>query len=645
MLISIRKKISGWLAWVVVIIISVPFVLFGINAYFEGVSQVNVANVGGEKISLQSFQQAAEQRRQYFRSQFGASFDTSMLDTPEARRSIVEELVVNQAEREYLKSNGLTLNDDALQRRIVQTPSFQEDGKFNQDTYRRILSASGYTTEGYEQQERTAGAGGQLRDGVVATSFANDAEVNHLLSLNMQQRDVDYLVIDAKPLEADIEISDADINQEYEANPDAYQQVERVKLDYLELNVIDLQENVELTEEEIAQAYESSKGRYTQPEVRKASHILLSVPRSASDEKKAEVLEAAQSVFDQAMAGADFAELAEMHSEDPGSAKKGGDLGIVAKDQMVEPFEEAVFSMSKDEIRGPVETEFGYHIIKLTDLTEERQQALEEVVDVVRQAEKKRVANSQFAEVAETFRTLVFEQPDDLVEASEALGITIKTSDWVTASNGAAPFNNANLRATAFDSTVIDEDLNSEAVEVSDGVLVAVHKNDYEEAHLKELSEVKQQIIDQLTTNRASEAAQTKGEAVMASLKQGSDFSEELVEMVKVLPATKEAITDPVEREISTLAYSSSAPEDGGVLVDGLELNNGNYAVFRLKDVTLGDPATATEQQRNQVVQQLSQRDGNGAYILFRNVLRSSTDVEIFDSAFAGDLTNNRYPN
>lgn len=636
MLISIRKKISGWLAWVVVIIISIPFVLFGINAYFEGINQVNVANVGGEKISLQAFQHASERRRQLFRGQFGADSDTSMLDTPEARRNIVEELVINQVERAYISRHGLTLNDAALQRRIVQTPSFQEDGKFNQDVYRRVLSASGFTTEGYEQQERAAGAITQLRDGLVQTSFVNEVEVNHILSLNLQQRDVEYVVIDAKPLEADIEISDDDVLKEYEANPDAYQQVARVKLDYLELNVEDIEKEIEVSEEEIAQAYENAKGRYTQPETRKASHILFSVPQSVNDDKKAEILEKAQSVFDEALAGADFAELAETHSEDPGSRKKGGDLGIVALGQMVPPFEEAVFSMSKFEIRGPIETQFGYHIIKLTDLTQQRQQALEEVIDAVRLAEQKRQANTQFIEVSETFRTLVFEQPDGLVDTSEALGIPIKTSEWVTENAGAAPFNNAKLRTAAFESTVLEENLNSEVIEISDGILVAVHKQEYEKAHLKELSEVKQQIVDQLTIARANEAAKTQGEALISNLSAGGDFSEERQETFKVLPATKDEITDAIDREISEVVYSARSPKEGEMTTDGLQLGNGNYAVYRLKGTTLGDPTSATEQQRNQVVQQLNQRDGNNTYTLFRNFLRSSMDVEIFDSTFAG---------
>ncbi len=640
MLISIRKKISGWVAWLVVIIIAVPFALFGINAYFEGVNQVNVANVAGEKISLQSFLQASERRKQFFRSQFGAGFDTSTFDTPEARLSIVEELVINQAEQDFVVDNGLTLNNAALQQRIVQTASFQEDGQFNQDTYRRILSASGYSTEGYEQQQRIAGATQQLRSGLVDSSFINESEVDHILKLNLQQRDADYLIIESKPLEADIQISDDEISEEYQSNPDAYQQEARIKVDYLELNVEDMQKDVEPAEEELVQAYENAKGRYTQPETRQASHILLSVAKSASEEKRAGILAKAQSVFEQAKGGADFAVLAEEHSEDPGSSKKGGDLGIVAKGQMVASFEEAVFSMAADEIRGPIETQFGYHIIKLTELREERQKAFDEVIDQVRTAEQKRLADEQFVEIAETFRILVIEQPDDLIEASESLGLEIKTSDWITQRSGTALFTNANLRTAAFDVAVLEDNFNSEVVEMTDGKLVAMHKNEYEDAHLKALDEVKTQITDQLRKKRASDEAAEQGKALIADIQAGSELSEDQAALVKLLPARKDDASDSVERELGAPVFSAMAPTEGETQIDGLTLNNGDYAVFRLRSVTLGDPTTATEEQRNQVVQQLNQRDGNSSYTLFRSVLRANTDVEIFDFAFQDDASN-----
>ncbi|MFT5606264.1 MAG: peptidyl-prolyl cis-trans isomerase D [Parvicella sp.] len=636
MLITIRKKISGWLAWVVVIIIAVPFALFGVNAYFEGANQINVASVGGENISFQSFQQTSERRRQFFRRQFGDSFDTSMFDTPEARRGIVEELVVNQVTRDYIIDNDLTLNDDALQQRIVQNASFQEEGRFNQDTYRRVLSASGFTTEGYEQQERATGATEQLRTGIVDSSFVNEVEVNHILSLNLQKREADYFVIEAKPLEADLDISDDEIKQQYQDNPDDYQQQARVKLDYVELKVSDLAKDIEPTEEELAQAYENAKGRYTQPEIRQASHILLSVSKSASDDKRAEILAKADSIFAEANNGVDFAVLAEAHSEDPGSSKKGGDLGIVAKGQMVQAFEEAVFAMAADEIRGPIETQFGYHIIKLTELTVERQKAFDEAVDEVRTTEKKRMADEAFVEVSETFRTLVFEQPDDLVEAAESLGIEIVTSTWVNESTGLAPFNNPTLRAAAFDSAVLEDNLNSDVIEVADGHLVALHKNTYETAHLKAYEDVKQKIMDQLRSEYASELAAEQGQTLIASLQNGGDFNDEQQVSIRTLPERKADISDAIDREISVSVFSAPAP-DVSAQIDGVSLNNGDYGVYRLKQVTLGDPAQATEEERDQVVQQLNQRDGNQSYTLFRNTLRAGADVEIFSSTFEGD--------
>lgn len=644
MLVSIRKKLSGWIAWLVVIIIAVPFALFGINAYFEGTNYINVANVNGEKISLQAFQQAAERQRQLFRNQFGNRFNTSVLDTPTARRGIVEDLVINQLERDYVTDNNLTLSDAALQQRIVQNAAFQEAGQFSQAAYRRVLSVSGYTIEGYEQQERAIGATEQLRNGLIDSNFVNNAEVDHLLRLNLQQREADYFIVEAKPLEADITPSEEAISTQYQENPDDYQQYARIKVDYVELKTADIEKDIELSEDELKQAFENSKGRYTQPETRQASHILLSVPNNASDYERATILAKAESILAEANEGADFAALAETHSQDLGSSKQGGDLGILSKGQMVAPFEEAAFAMTADEIRGPIKTQFGYHIIKLTELLPERQAAFEKVIDEVRTAEQKRLAIEQFTEIAETFRNLVFEQADDLLEVAESLGLEIITSDWLTENSGAAPFTNPRVRRVAFDAAVLEDDLNSEVIMVRDGHLLALHKNTYEETRLKSLDEVREQITEQLKQRGANALATEQGQALIAQLQAGDDFNEEQLARVKTLPELRSALTDATERAIGANVFSAAAPEDSQALIDGLSLQNGDYALFRLKNVTLGDPAQATEAQRDQIVQQLNQRDGGQLYILFRQVLRENADVEIFSSTFAGDdLDDGRY--
>jgi len=633
MLLHIRKKSQGWIAWVIVTIITIPFALFGISSYFSGANEITVAKVEGEKINAQTFENAMEQRRRFFRSQLGNNFDPKMVDNPQFRLQVVEGLVNNQLIQSYARDNGLRLSDDALVQSILNEPAFQVDGKYDQDTYRRVVSSRGYSTDGYEIQQRMNGGIDQIQQALQASALVNPEEVKQLLALTLQQRDADYTVLSAADVLSEVEVSDADIRAEYDSNPEQYQQPERMKLDYLSLSVDDIAKDIELDDEEIEQAYVANKGRYLKPEVRIASHILFSFPRSADAEKKQEALAKATSVLERIRAGEDFAVLAAEFSDDPGSKRKGGDLGIIAKGQMVPEFEDAVFAMAQGDVSEPVESEFGYHLIKLNTLEPESEKPLADVRAQVEADEKQRLAATQFTETAETFRTMVFEEPENLDASAEALGLKMQTSDWVSRDRGAGTFANARVRGAAFSPEVMDEDLNSDVIEVEDGALVAVHKNEYQAQTIRPFEEVAEQIKLRLKQKKASELVAQRGETLIETYKkETADQAESLTK----LPALRSEAVSAVDREVAGQVFSRSLP-DSGMLVDGFTLNNGDYAVFRLMSVTPGDPATASEAQRQQIVGQLQSRDGNSAYALFRQTLRDEADVEIFSSSIEDD--------
>ena len=643
MLLTIRNKSKGWVAWVIVIIITIPFALFGISSYFEGANQITMANVDGEKINAQTFERAMEQRRRFFRSQFGNNFDPAMVDNPGFRQQVVEGLISNQLIQNYAQKAGLRLSDDALRERILSTPQFQVDGQFNQEAYQRTVGARNFTTEGYERQERITGGINQIQTGLSNSSFVNPLEVDQLLTLILQQRDADYTVLAAKDFLPEIEVGDQEKQDEYAANEADYQQADRIKLDYVTLTLTDTIKDIELDDEEIEQAYEASKGKYIKPETRIASHILLSVPRSADEEKQLEVQQKAQDLKARIDGGEDFAVLAEEFSDDPGSKRKGGDLGIIAKGQMVPEFEEAVYKMAEGDISEPIKTEFGYHIIKLTSLAESTQQALDAVKAEVEADEKKRLAETQFTEIAETFRTLVFENPDSLDVVAQDLGLELQSSDWVTRTAGQGDFNNPRVRSEAFEGAVLDEDLNSEVVELSADSLIAMHKNEFEAQHIKSFEDVEVQIEIKLKNQKAGEIAQTRGEALMESIR--ANTIAEDVEFASI-PALKDEATNPIDRQVSAEIFRQSLADDGNPLVQGVALNNGDYAVYRLKSITPGRPDQATEERREQIVRQLEGRSGNNAYALFNQALREAADVEIFSSLLEDDAElSSAYPN
>lgn len=633
MLLTIRKKSQGWVAWLIVIIIAIPFALFGINSYFEGANQVTVAKVEGEKINAQTFENAMEQRRRFFRSQLGNNFDPKMVDNPQFRLQVVEGLIGNQLIQSYAQDNGLRLSDEALVNVILNEPSFQLDGKFDQESYRRVVSARGYSTDGFERQQRINGGIDEIQTALQGSALVNPLEIDQLLALTLQQRDADYTVLSAKDVLADAQVSNEEIREEYDNNQALYQQAERMKLDFVSLSLDDIIKDIELDDEEIEQAYTAGKGRYLKPEVRIASHILFAVPRSADEAKQKEVLEQAQSVLDRIKAGEDFAVLAEEFSDDPGSKRKGGDLGIIGKGQMVPEFEQAVYVMAEGDISDPIETEFGYHLIKLTALEAESEKPLDEVRAEVEAAEKKRLANTQFTETAETFRTMVFEEPDNLEAAAQALGLEVKTSDWVTRGTGKDAFSNPRVRAAAFDIAVMEDDLNSEVIEVDDGSLIAMHKNEFEPQTTRAFEEVADEIRASLKQRKASEIVAERGEVLIETFK-GADADQ--TETLSTLPKLRADARTPVDQQVAEQVFKQTMPADG-MLIDGFSLNNGDYVVYRLKSVTPGDPAAATEEQRNQILGQLESRDGNSAYALFIQNLRNDANVEIFSSSIEDD--------
>ncbi len=633
MLLTIRKKSQGWVAWVIVIIITIPFALFGISSYFEGAGQIPVATVDGDKIDAQTFENAMEQRRRFFRAQFGSNFDPAMVDNPQFRMQVVEGLVSNRLIQIYAREQGLRLSDDALRASIVSTPEFQLDGKFDQDSYNRFVSARGYSVEGYEQQLRLSGGIQQLESGLSDSALVNPLEVDLLLALTLQIRDADYTVVAAGGKSQGDPVSDEEKREEYANNEARYMQDDRLKLNYVKLTLDDIVNDIELDEDEIEQAYEANKGQYSRAETRIASHILLGVPRSADETKRSAVLAKAQALVARLNEGEDFAVLVEEFSEDPGSKRQGGDLGIIAKGQMVPEFEAAVYSMAQGEISAPVKTEFGYHIIKLTSLEEASIKPYADVKSEVETAEKNRLARTQFSETAETFRTLVFEEPENLEAAAQALGLDVQVSDWVTQTQGADDFSSPRVRAAAFDSAVLEDDLNSEVIDISDEVLIAVHKNQFEAQHVKAFAEVEADIETLIQQQKAAEKAKQAGESLIASLQQGTIQNEISFDS---LPELRSESTNRVQRQVAEQVFKQQW-KSGETLVEGFSLNNGDYAVYRLKGVTPGDPAMATTEQRGQLETQLANRDANNAYRLFRESLRNNADVEIFTSVLEDD--------
>ncbi len=632
MLTRIRERASGWVAWVIVILITIPFALWGIQSYFEGVSETPIATVNGEEISLYAFQNQLSSERQRVLQQTEGNYDPALLNSDEFRNRVAESMVSTRLVTQYVRARNYRLSDAQLEQRIRTTPAFLRAEEFDPDLYRNILSANGFTPQAYEEAERQNAAIAQLANTVTESAFVTVPEINRLLSLQAQTRAVDYVLLPADRFAAEIKLEPDEVAQHYQDNLAAYQQPARLQVEYIELSVERLASRITPSAAELSDLYQQTLGRYTQAETRKASHILFSVGADADAATRAQMLDQAESVLAAARAGADFAELAKQHSADPGSKQQGGDLGVVAKGQMVAPFEEAVFAMREGEIRGPIETQFGFHLIKLTALSEAQQQPLAEVREQVAEQVRRARAESLFAEHREAFQNLVFENPHTLTVAAEDLELEIKQSDWFTAQRGEGIASEPPVRRAAFNEEVLNDDLNSAAIELGFDRLVALRKHVYEAAREKTLDEVRAQIEQRLKAQQAAQKLKQWGAQLVADLNAGKSRWRQLLKDEKLeskaLPEAR-AQVPPELTELADSVFARLSPAPGTTAYNGVAMRNGDYALYALKKVTAGDVANLDEAQHATLRRQLLARDGSQLHQQLLQTILKNADFSI----------------
>ncbi len=638
MLTAIRERATGWIAWVIVVLITIPFALWGINSYFEGGSEIAVATVNGESISAYAYQEDLQYQTQLLSEQWGRNFTPELLDDLGVKERVLDGLIDNQLLFQYTQKHEFRVSDEQLTRLIQEQEAFQADGQFSLQQYESILSANGFTPQSFEEYQRINEQVGQLVSGLSDSAFVTEMEHDRLLALFEQTRDVEYVLIEPADFLDKTEVSNAETKAYYEQNTDRFMTEARMRVNYIELSVEALAETIAPTEEEISGLYEETRGKYRTAESRRASHILIGVDESASEVERQDRLDKANEIYERAFAGEDFSSLAEQYSEDPGSSQNGGDLGVVVTGQMVKPFEDAVFSMSEGEIRGPVESTFGYHIIKLTELIPEQQQLLpdvrQQVADQIRQVN----AENLFADLAEPFKNLVFEDPEQITTAADELDIPVQTSDWFTEVSGQGVAAEAKVRRAAFSEDVLAEGLVSQAVEIGFDRLVAVQKLEYEEAALQAFEDVEEEVRSLVREEMARSKASSTGTEYLSELQHQAVTIEDWNAYVRKqgfsvhkLPEKRSSSMDFSLLALYDAAFSDARPKEGAIEVGGVTLENGSYALYGISAVKEGDPSEVDTERRDQIGSQLEARESRELYQGFLALLREQADMVVFE--------------
>ena len=632
MLITIRERASGVIGWTVAGVIILVFAVWGIGSYFEGVSEIIVATADKIEINQQTYQQAMSDRRRRLVQMMGRNVDAELFSSTAFKRQVVEELIDTTLQNETLHASGFRISDAQLAALIQNTAVFHTDGQFDRDRYELLVQNSGMTIQGYESYQRQQGVVDQLVRGLGQSAIVSTNSIDKAWKLLDQRRIASYTTLEFDNFLDDIQVSETAIEKEYQANLDGYFEPASIQVDYLKLSVEDLGTRLDVDEADILRMYEDNPDRYRQPGSRSASHILLSVSPDAADAQIDQVRQRASEIVARARGGESFASLAEVNSDDKGSAKRGGELGVIRPGTMVKPFEDAVFVMGEGEISEPVRTQYGFHVIRLDRITESRVQSLDQVRSEIETEVRRLRAEERFNELAEILGSTVFEQPDSLEPAADHLGVKVMRSEWFTQDAGTGIAEFQGVRDAAFGNEVLIDGLNSELIEIDQDNLVAVRKVDYRARRQLDLNEARPGLEKRLRAVEASDKMEKAGEDLVARLKSGADWDELLIahKLARVrLPETTETLLEPLEQVVARVVYAALVPLSGQIAYGGERISPARYAIYRLERVEFGDPASASEEDRLGVEKILSSRRGGEMVIGWRQGLRKVAKVQI----------------
>jgi peptidyl-prolyl cis-trans isomerase D len=607
---------------IILVLIILPFAFWGVDSYRKSTgSGEALATVDGEKITQQDFDNAMRQQQERMREVMRGAFDPAMFDNPEVKRTILDGLVSQRLLMVKAREAGLTISDERLAQIISGIEAFQKDGKFEKQQYETVLRAQNMSPLMFETRVRQELGMRELADGYTQNGYASNSAADTLIRVNEQQRVVSIAQVSADAFLKQAKVDDAAIKDYYEKNSQEFRLPERARVEYVVFSAESLLPQVTVGDDEIKKYYEEHQAEFGAPEQRHAAHILITVPAQASDKDKQAAKAKAEKILQEVkQAPAKFGELAKKYSEDPGSAANGGDLGFFGRGMMVKPFEDAAFTLKPGEISGLVQSDFGFHIIKLIGAKPAQTPSLAELKNTIAQRLKQQKANDKFAELAEKFSNTVYEQSDSLKPAAELAKVSIQQSGWLSKGQPAGmPWTEKALQAV-FSDDVLKNKRNSAAVEVAPNTLLAARLVEYKPASTRPLEEVADTIRQKLLRQQASELAVKQGQTLLAQLQRGEKVSLTWKTGQTITRAQHGGLDPELVRQV-VKADVSKLP-----VYVGVESPQG-YLLARIDEVKEGE--AIDEPKRARYLQQLRQLTGSELFDDFLADARKNTSISV----------------
>jgi peptidyl-prolyl cis-trans isomerase D len=630
MLDQIRTVAQGWVGKALLALITIPFALFGIDSYLSSAGHnVAVAKVGGDNISIQEYDNALKNMRNRLQSE--GKFDQAQLESTEVKSLVLNQLINKKLLSDEIQNAKFAISDSQLATYVTGMPDFQKDGKFSQEIYDKTLEQNQLSPTKFEAGMRADLLAQQAQDSIARLGFISNARADEVLKLTNQHRVVTVSEIKTKDFVNQATVKPEEVKAYYELHKNKLIVPEQVKIEFLTLAPVDFMRTVNVSDDEVKKYYDENSAKFQGNEQRRASHILIAFGVSATPEQKQQAKAKAEEILAQIKKDpSKFEQLAVKNSQDPGSAAKGGDLGSFGHGAMVKPFEDAAFSMKINEVSNLVESEFGYHIIKVTEISGQNSdfKSLKPQIKGDLMFQK---AKDEFAKQAETFSDLVYTQSGSLAPAAKAFGGQVQKSDWISRESGAKFFkNNDKIMSLIFSNEVLKDRRNTEAVEISTDNLVSSRVVDYKPAAPKSFDEVKSGIESLLKFEAASKLAISKGDTALKDLRDGKAVSgiewipEVTVDRKNAQGLTDLAMNQVFKTNITKLpAYSGLADSKQGYLL---------VKVIKVDTSTLVD-----EEAKKAAKAELNAALANEYLAAYKQSLREKANVTVNEKLLVGN--------
>ena len=606
------------------------FIFVGVDQNYFTESSPTVARVDGESIKQSDWDNAHRVETDRMRAEM-PGLDAKFFDSPEAKFATLERMVRDRVLSVAAQKMHLNTSDAELVRTLQEIPAIaalrKPDGSLDADAYRALVAAQGMTPEGFESNLRRNMALGQVMGGVLETQFATPAVVDAAMNAVLQRREVEVQIFDSKNYLAAQQPSTEGLKAYYDANQAKFRKAEQVDIEYVVLDLETVKKGIELNEDDVRTYYKENAERLAgSKEERKASHILIEASRSATEEQKTKAKAKAEEVLALVRANPDqFAEIAQKESQDPGSAANGGDLGYFGRGAMDAAFETAVFALSKDAISEVVQTDFGYHIIKLTDIKKPNLPSFEAMRAQIESELRQQQAQRKYAEAADAFANMVYEQSDALKPVADKLGLKLETTKNVQrnpAANDAVALKNAHFLDALFSPESLESKRNTEAVDIGSNTMVAGRVLQHHAAHVEPFEGVESEVKRMWIAEKAAEAAQKQGQQMLEAWK--ADPSKADMQGSSYVLSRESTHGLPVEVVNAALSASVSASAPA---LEGVDLGNAGYAIVKVNKIV------PNEEKNADFVRQGSQQ-----YVQLRNTAEGAAYYEMLKKRFKVEI-------